>query len=179
MVYQNVTAKSFVFFLFFCKTYHLIYFLRTVMNKQVSSLMFATALSCLFLGCSQTNTSFLSQKSGANQDNLNQGMEVHQSTDLKWLYYADPKADANFAIDKQDFKLLIFAGRDSSYPGLEGEASVLIEQCGYRLLTNTRDTLKSKNELSSRKQLYQYAVTYNQLMTAACQKALKTIEISP
>jgi hypothetical protein len=171
MVNQNVTAKSFVFFLFFCKTYHLIYFLRTVMNKQISSLMFATAISCLFFGCSQTNTSFLSKTSEANQD--------HQSTDLKWLYYADPKADANFAIEKQDFKLLIFAGSDSSSPGLEGEVSVLMEQCGSRLLTNSRDPLKSKNELSSRKQLYQYAATYNQLMSAACQKAIKAIETSP
>jgi hypothetical protein len=149
------------------------------MNKQISSLMFATAISWLFFGCSQTNTSFLSKTSEANQDNLNQGMEDHQSTDLKWLYYADPKADANFAIEKQDFKLLIFTGSDSSSPGLEGEVSVLMEQCGSRLLTNSRDPLKSKNELSSHKQLYQYAATYNQLMSAACQKAIKAMETSP
>ncbi|MFT5838107.1 MAG: hypothetical protein ACI9UT_000598 [Flavobacteriales bacterium] len=149
------------------------------MNNRISSLMFATAISCLFLGCSQTNISFLAQISEANQDNLNQGVEEHQSPDLKWLYYADPKADANFAIEKQDFKLFAITGRDASLPGLVGGSSQPRKQCGYRLLANTDDTLKSDNALISHNDLYQYAATYNQLMAVACQKFFKTLRISP
>ena len=141
------------------------------MNNRISSLMFAAAISCLSIGCSQTNTSFLSQVFETNQDNLNQDVIDHQSPDFKWLYYADPKADANLAIEKQDFKLLAITGGYDSLPGIGGGSSVLRKQCGYRLLANSNDTLKSKNALISHNDLYQYAVTYNQLMAVACRKS--------
>jgi hypothetical protein len=150
--------------------------LRVVMNNRISFLMFATAISCLSFGCSQTNSSLLSQTSEAAQNNQNQGVEGHQSPDHKWLHYADPKADANLAIEKQDFKLLAFAGRATSFPGLKEELSalsVLRQQCGYRLLANTSDALRSENQLTQRKKLYQYAATYNVLVAGACQKKLK------
>lgn len=137
------------------------------MNNRISSLMFATAISYLSLGCSQTNTSFSEQTPEATQDNNN---ERYQSTNLDWLIYADPKADANLAIEKQDFTLLAFTGRVTSFPGIESDAYTIQQQCGYRLLANSSDTLKSENELSLRKQLFQYAATYNQLVSAACRK---------
>jgi hypothetical protein len=129
--------------------------------------MFATAISYLSLGCSQTNTSFSDQKPEITQDNNN---ERYQSTNLDWLIYADPKADANLAIEKQDFTLLAFAGRVTSFPGIESDLYTIQQQCGYRLLANSSDTLKSEKELSLRKQLFQYATTYNQLVSAACRK---------
>ena len=140
------------------------------MNNRITFLMFATAISCLSLGCSHTNTSFLSHTSEANQDSLNSSVKDHPSPDLKWLLYSDPKADANLAIGKKDFKLLAIASRDASLPGLGGGTSELRKQCGYRLLANTNDTLKSENALNSHSNLYQYAATYNQLMAVACQK---------
>jgi hypothetical protein len=132
--------------------------------------MFATAISYLSLGCSQTNTSFSDQISEATQDNQNKNNERYQSTDLQWLIYADPKADANLAIEKQNFTLLAFAGRVISFPGTENDSFTIQQQCGYRLLANSSDTLRSENELSLRKQLFQYAATYNQLVSAACRK---------
>jgi len=141
------------------------------MNKRLFSLMLATGISCLTLGCSQTNTSSLSETSEATQNNQNQDIDYRQTADLKWLPYADPRADANFAIEKQDFTLLAFAGRVSSFPGIDSGSSTLQQRCGYRLLANSSDALQSEDELSLRKKLYQYAATYNQLVAAACEKS--------
>ena len=132
------------------------------MNNRISPWLLATAISCLSLGCSQTST-IVSQPTPT----INQQI---QSTDIKWSPYADPKADANFSIQKQDFTLLAFAGRATSFPGIDSDSSTLQQQCGYRLLTSSGDVLRSKSELSKRKQLYQYAEAYNQLVSAACQK---------
>jgi hypothetical protein len=140
------------------------------MNKRKSSLMFATAISCISLGCSQTNISSLPQTSATPLDDQSKEIDDRQTADLKWLFYADPKADANLAIEKQDFTLLAFAGRVTSFPGIDSGSTTLQQQCGYRLLANSSDALRSENELSVRKQLYQYAATFNQLVAAACQK---------
>ena len=140
------------------------------MNNRIFCLMLATGISCLSLACSQTSKPFPDQISEENQNNQSKTVEHYASADLTWLQYADPKADANLAIEKQDFSLLAFAGRVTSFPGIDGESSLLQQQCGYRLLPNTSDALTSKNELSLRKQLFQYAQTYNQLMSAACLK---------
>lgn len=137
------------------------------MNNRISLLMFAAAISFLSLGCSQTNTSSVSATS---QDKQNQHIEHHETADLKWLDYADPRADANFAIAKKDFTLLAFAGRATSFPGIDNESSTLQEQCGYRLLSHSSDALKSEDALRLRKKLYQYASTFNQLVIAACQR---------
>lgn len=140
------------------------------MNNPISTSVFATVIFCLFFGCSQTSIPFLSQTSEETQDNQSQIIENSEPTDIKWLPYADPRADANFAIVKQDFTLLAFAGRVISFPGINNESSTLQQQCGYRLLANSSDALRSENELNLRKQLYQYAATFNQLVAAACQK---------
>lgn len=140
------------------------------MNNRISPLMFIAAISCLSLGCSQTNSSFLSQTSEVTQDNQKQDIELSQTAIIKWLPYADPKADANFAIEKQDFTLLAFAGRVTTFPGINEGSSTLQQQCGYRLMANSSDALRSEDELRLRKQLFQYAATFNQLVAAACQK---------
>jgi hypothetical protein len=140
------------------------------MNNRLSLLMFTTATSFLTLGCSQTNIPILSQTSESTPQNQSEITRPKQSADLKWLHYADPTADANLAIQKQDFTLLAFAGRVTSFPGIDSESSTLQQQCGYRLLPNSGDAMKSANELSLRKKLYQYAATYNLLAAAACQK---------
>ena len=145
------------------------------MNNRILSLVFAIAIaiSCLSLGCSHTSTTFSDPLSEVNQDNQrdhNKELEQYQTADFRWLQYANPRADANFAIEKQNFTLLAFAGRATSLPGIDTGSSTLQQQCGYRLLANSGDALRSQEQLNLRKQLYQYAATFNQLVAAACQK---------
>jgi hypothetical protein len=139
------------------------------MNNRIFSLIIATGIGFFSLNCSQTTTT-LPQEPAITVDNLSEENDALQSKDLSWLNYADPKADANLAIEKQDFTLLAFAGRATSFPGIESESSILQQQCGYRLLANSSDALRSQSELHLRKKLYQYAATFNQLVAAACQK---------
>lgn len=134
------------------------------MHSQLRIVVSVTTLGFLTLGCSQINTSFLSQAPEVNQG------EHNPSDALKWLFSADPRADANLAIQKQDYTLLAFASRATSFPGMNSDSSSLQQQCGYRLLPNSGDALRSESELILRKKLYQYAATYNQLIAAACQK---------
>ena len=103
------------------------------MNNRISSLVFATAISYLFLGCSQTNTSFSDRTPEATQDNQNINIKDHEGNDLHWLIYADPKADANLAIEKQDFTLLALTGGVTFFPGIENDSFTIQQQCGYRL----------------------------------------------
>lgn len=140
------------------------------MNNRIFPLLFVTVISGLFPGCSQTLSTSLSQQPETILANHSKENPGPQSKDLKWLLYADPKADANLAIEKHDFTLLAFAGRVTTFPGIDSESSPLQQQCGYRLLANTSDALTSENELNLRKKLYQYAATFNQLVSAACQK---------
>jgi hypothetical protein len=139
------------------------------MDKRIFSLIIASGLGYFIMGCSQSVIAPLPQESATTTDNQDMEDDDIRSKELNWLNYADPKADANLAIEKQDFTLLAFAGRVTSFPGIESESSALQQQCGYRLLANSSDALKSENELKLRKKLYQYAATYNQLVAAACQ----------
>lgn len=147
------------------------------MNNRICCLMFTIAISGLSLGCSQTSSpdsEQMPETNRANQSNhTNQSFELkqQQTADLKWLKYADPRADAHFSIEKQDFTLLAFAGRATSFPGIDSGASTLQQQCGSRLLANSGDALRSQEQLKLRKQLYQYAAIFNQLVAIACQKS--------
>ena len=132
--------------------------------------MFATAMGFLTFSCSQTNSSSLSETSGTTQDIQSKALSPNQATDLEWLDDANPSVDAHLAIQKQNYTLLAFAGRATSFPGMNSDSSTLQQQCGYRLLPNSGDALRSESELILRKKLYQYAATYNQLIAAACQK---------
>lgn len=140
------------------------------MNNRIFPLIFATTIGVLSLGCSQISPPISTQTSDMAANNQSEDIEHHQSVDLAWLDYADPKADANLAIERQDLHLLAFAGRVTSFPGIDGESPRLQQQCGYRLLGHSGDTLNSESALNLRKKLYQYAATYNQLIADACQK---------
>ena len=96
--------------------------------------MFATAIGFLTFSCSQTNSASLSETSGTTQDIQSETLSPNQATDLEWLDDANPSVDANLAIQKQDYTLLAFAGRATSFPGMSSDPSTLQQQCGYRLL---------------------------------------------
>jgi hypothetical protein len=141
-----------------------------MMNNSISIFMFATAMGFLTFSCNQTNSSSLSETSETTQDIQSEALSPNQATDLEWLNDANPSVDAYLAIQNQDYTLLAFAGRATSFPGMNSDSSTLQQQCGYRLLPNSGDALRSESGLILRKKLYQYAATYNQLSAAACQK---------
>lgn len=90
---------------------------------------------------------------------------------LSWTVNAEPKSDAQQAIVNKDFRLLAFAGRAISIPGIdfaEYPLEHLQQQCGYRLLKGTGDVLRIGEQSALRTKTHDYAVIYNQYMLAAC-----------
>lgn len=151
-------------------------YIRAIMNNRIPSLMLVTTISCLLASCSQTHSTLSNQAPEATKIQPSNSVKQHPNANLQWIDYADPQADANLAIQKQDLTLLAFAGRVTSFPGIEVESNILKQKCGYRLLANTSDVLREPNELAARKKLYKYASTYNQLVLVACEKNI--IEIN-
>lgn len=136
------------------------------MNKPVFWMVIAANILCL-----SCRTFESAKSSGLSEDppsQLGPKSEHYQSDDLSWLDYVDPKADANIAIEKGDFRLLAFSGRARSFPGIENHANQLQQQCGYQLLANSSDAVDLETGLGDRKKLYLYAAAYNQIVSSAC-----------
>ena len=87
--------------------------------------------------------------------------------------YADAKAEANFAIQKQDFHLLALNNKGISVPGIDLKNYALNEleqQCGLKILANSGDEITDEDELALRKKLFAFAAQYNQLVLVACRE---------
>ena len=85
--------------------------------------------------------------------------------------YADAKAEANFAIQKQDYHLLALNNKALSIPGIDlnnHDLAELEQQCGLKILTNSNDEMSADDELALSKKLFAYAAQYNQLVLQAC-----------
>jgi hypothetical protein len=105
-------------------------------------------------------------KTPSSQNNVK--MDVHP---LSWVTDADPLHDAKQAIHKGDLRLLAFAGRAISIPGVDLAVYPLAriqQQCGYRTLKGTGDTLRVGEQTSLRSKAHDYAVIYNRKVIAAC-----------
>ncbi len=102
----------------------------------------------------------------SNQRNVK--IDVHP---LSWVTDADPLKDAKQAIYEGDLRLLAFAGRAISLPGVDLAVHPLAriqQQCGYRTLKGTGDTLRVGERTSLRSKAHDYAVIYNEKIIAAC-----------
>jgi hypothetical protein len=106
----------------------------------------------------------------AEQDISMSTAEKIESIDIE---YADAKAEANFAIQKQDFHLLALNNKAISIPGIDLNNYALAEleqECGLKILANSGDEITSEGEVSMRKKLFAYAAQYNQLVLIACRE---------
>jgi hypothetical protein len=143
------------------------------MNRKIYCLMLTIATGLISTGCSQTQVTNSQQPATQTSNSQQNGGDNDRDASLKWLGYADPKADAYLAIEKKDFNLLAFAGRATSFPSLENQdIDIYPQQCGYKFLPNSGDALTSQSELNLRKRLFQYAAIYNRLVLNACKKSL-------
>lgn len=80
--------------------------------------------------------------------------------------------DAKKAVDEQDFRLLAFANKMISIPGIgttKQSLKLLEKQCGFRFLSGTGDVVKIGDDLSQRKALKRYAEVYNPIVLKGCQ----------
>ncbi|GAA0853739.1 hypothetical protein [Aliiglaciecola litoralis] len=87
------------------------------------------------------------------------------------LEQADPEADAEQAITALDFRLLAFANKVISFPGIDGQTySVewVEKHCGIRYLQGAGDTVQIGQDTSRRSALKHYASRYNKRVLEGC-----------
>ncbi len=88
---------------------------------------------------------------------------------LQWLDSADPQADAEHAIKKNDLRLLGLATRAVNIPGVEKELQYRYEQrCGVQLIEGISDVVRSDEHLRLMQKARSYALKYNAIIKTYC-----------
>lgn len=139
------------------------------MSKQSYWLVILCCMSTLS-ACNFMPQTLSGSDENAEQDIAMSTAEKIESIDIE---YADAKAEANFAIQKQDFHLLALNNKAISIPGIDLNNYALAEleqECGLKILANSGDEITSEGEVSMRKKLFAYAAQYNQLVLIACRE---------
>lgn len=113
--------------------------------------------------------------SGCENLTIREASEVDASQEqvktVKDLTTQQAEKDAQEAVNKQDFRLLAFANKVVAIPGVgatEQALKLLKEQCGFRFLSGTGDTVEIGDDLSRRKALKRYAEVYNPIVLKGC-----------
>jgi hypothetical protein len=80
-----------------------------------------------------------------------------------------PEEDARAALAKGDFRLLGFATRLTSVPGIvAADWEMVMNSCGVRLLEGFGDVISSKAELVAIRLASSYALRYNTVVRVEC-----------
>ena len=89
--------------------------------------------------------------------------------DLKWLNNANPEADANAALDKNDFRFMGLSLRGTVIPGVEPAKMLQYElKCGVNLIQGVSDAVRSKEQLKMMQSAHDYAAKYNAIIKQRC-----------
>ena len=80
-----------------------------------------------------------------------------------------PEADAQAAIEKGDLRLLGFASRVTSVPGVKrDDRKTAIASCGVSLMKGFGDVIRSDKELAAMRLASAYAKRYNAVVLEQC-----------
>ena len=122
----------------------------------------------LLCGCSSHVAVEAASAEADNYPQKNAEVAIHN---MDWIDYADPVADANIALEKEQFDLLAVSNKGLSLPGVDLSAhnlETLRSRCGVKLLETGGDAIYSKTQLEQRKAVVSYARRYNEILLTAC-----------
>lgn len=141
-------------------------YLMNKLRRKAHIILFLALVGSVLVGCNvQSELNAVPQ--GADL----KARAIDSQHPLAWVQSADPQLDAQQAIKDGDYRLLAFAGRVISMPGIDLAIYSLAElkqRCGYRVIRGTGDVVHSQKELPLRSQMHNYAVIYNQHMVNRC-----------
>lgn len=140
------------------------------MNKQIRLITVLLLSAFSLIACSYPPLTSNNTATEGAQQPVGAGNIVEQVA-LSWLDYADAKAEANFAIQKQDFHLLALNSHNLTLPGIDlnlFNLQQLQQQCGYKILQHSPEQLSEADELAFSQKLFNFAAQYNQLVFSAC-----------
>lgn len=93
-------------------------------------------------------------------------------TAASWHENADPDKDARRALEHGDYRLLGFATRGTSIPGVDPTLKRVYQaQCGLRFIEGFGDVIRSDEQGNQMKLASEYAERYNSLIMTGCQLA--------
>jgi hypothetical protein len=86
-----------------------------------------------------------------------------------WQDSVSAEEDAENAIKHNDLRLLGFAGKNHSIPGVESiQAQDASEKCGVRYFDEFSDVIRDRDQLEQMKKAKQYAAEYNKVILTSC-----------
>ena len=92
---------------------------------------------------------------------------------VDWSTSETPAADAKYAIENEDMRLLGFALRGYHIPGVKAaDRQRYIDKCGIRVLEGFGDVIKDETQASNMKRASAYAREYNAAIIARCMPAM-------
>ena len=145
--------------------------------KPVLHLPIRSILCFYLLTASLPSLATMLAMSPVPEDAPMEPVEVFSIADAKAGKYGrqfedrDPEADARTALDKGDIRLLGFALRVTSVPGVAAtDRQAAMEQCGVRLMEGFGDVVRRDEDMSARRQAHEYAARYNAVMLKSCLK---------
>ena len=81
----------------------------------------------------------------------------------------NPEKNARTALDKGDIRLLGFALRATSVPGIAAtDRKAAMNICGVRLIRGFGDVIRKGEDMTARQQAFEYAKRYNAVVLEAC-----------
>ena len=88
---------------------------------------------------------------------------------LQWVHEADAVADAQAALARGDFRLMVVPGRGQVIPGVEAsQRNSYSLKCGTRLLPGMSDAVRDEEHLRLLKKASEYGARYNQIIIEKC-----------
>lgn len=132
--------------------------------------VYGLILTCGLVSCAATEHTADDQSDAPVKAEKLSGMGMPVEN-MEWVDYADPIADANLALEKNDVHLLAVSNKGLSLPGVDlsqHSLDSLQKACSVKLVATGGDAIYSKSQLDKRKSIVSYVKTYNQTVLAAC-----------
>ena len=126
--------------------------MKKPLSDKLASLLFSTVFF--------STAAFSFSSSPENTENY---------TPADWTNSQSAENDAKNAIKNNDLRLLGFAGRSASVPGVDSsDAQRYTDKCGIRYFAEFGDVVKGNNQLIEMKQASDYAKKYNATILGTC-----------
>ena len=95
--------------------------------------------------------------------------ELENYRPADWVNSQSAENDAKKAIENNDLRLLGFALKGYSIPGIEpDQLQDYVDTCGIRVFEEFGDVVRNRKQLEQMKQAQDYAIKYNTVILKSC-----------
>ncbi|MDA3870311.1 MAG: hypothetical protein PF589_10325 [Gammaproteobacteria bacterium] len=136
------------------------------MNVLLRFPLFAVLYGCFLMSATPVSAMSSSPEDAPEPGSAKDASAIKRGTQYE---QCDPEADARAAIEQGDLRLLGFATRATTLPGVAAaDREAALDACGVRLLEGFGDVIRSDEELAAMRKASAYAKRYNAVMLGVC-----------